>query len=60
MWGCSTHWRKLPEHLRKAIWRAYVPGQEITKTPSKKYIEVAHTVQKWIVDHDLEPDWLQC
>jgi hypothetical protein len=48
MWGCRAHWYKLPKPLRDAIWRAYVPGQEITKTPSQKYLAVAHLVQMWI------------
>jgi len=38
----------LPKELRDEIWAAYVPGQEITKTPSKKYIKVARKVQNWI------------
>ena len=32
------------------IWAAYVPGQEITKTPSAEYMEVAREVQRWIND----------
>lgn len=48
MWGCRTHWFRLPKNLRDRIWDTYVPGQEITKTPSKEYIEVANAVQQWI------------
>jgi hypothetical protein len=48
MWGGKTHWFKLPLHLRSKIWRAYKPGQEITKTPSAEYIAVANEVQEWI------------
>lgn len=48
MWGCSAHWFRLPATLRSKIWAAYIPGQEITKTPSAKYIEVAREVQAWI------------
>jgi hypothetical protein len=48
MWGCSVHWFKLPASLRARIWRTYVPGQEITKTPSKAYIAAAREVQEWI------------
>jgi hypothetical protein len=51
MWGCRKHWFKLPAHLRARIWATYVPGQEITKTPSPEYIEVAQEVQKWIKDN---------
>jgi len=48
LWGCKTCWFKLPKHLRDRIWRTYVPGQEIAKTPSREYIEAAREVQAWI------------
>ena len=49
MWGCKEHWFKLPKPLRDAIWKEYVPGQEITKTPSERYLATAFLVQEWIV-----------
>jgi hypothetical protein len=48
MWGCSRHWFKLPKNLCDQIWKAYVPGQEITKTPSAAYVKVAMEVQAWV------------
>lgn len=48
LWGCKIHWYMLPRDLRAAIWASYVPGQEVTQTPSAKYIEVAKKVQAWI------------
>ena len=48
MWGCREHWFKLPKPLRDAVWKAYVPGQEITKTPSAEYLATAFLVQQWI------------
>lgn len=48
MWGCRQHWFKVPKRFRDAIWAAYVPGQEITKTPSQQYISVALEIQDWI------------
>lgn len=48
MWGCKRHWFALPKHLRDRIWATYRPGQEITKTPSPEYVEVAMEVQRWI------------
>jgi hypothetical protein len=50
MWGCKAHWFKLPAQLRNRIWATYVPGQEITKTPSAEYLTVAREVQDWIKD----------
>jgi len=47
MWGCAKHWYMLPKKLREQIWRLYVPGQEITKTPSEAYVLAAREVQEW-------------
>ena len=48
MWGCREHWFTLPKRLRDLIWVTYVPGQEITKTPSDGYLAAARQVQTWI------------
>jgi hypothetical protein len=51
MWGCKSHWFKLPKVLRDHIWATYVPGQEVSKTPSMEYLTAAHDVQQWIKLH---------
>ena len=51
MWGCREHWFRLPKPLRDRIWATYVPGQEITKTPTAAYLAAATDVQKWIGEH---------
>lgn len=48
MWGCISHWNKLPKRLRDRIWAAYIPGQEVDMTPSEEYLDVADEVQEWI------------
>ena len=48
MWGCKAHWFTLPPVLRAKVWAAYVPGQEVTLTPSDAYLAVANEVQAWI------------
>ncbi len=48
MWGCKTHWFMLPANLRARIWATYKPEQEINKTPSAEYLQIAIKVQKWI------------
>jgi hypothetical protein len=48
MWGCKEHWYKLPKSLRDLIWATYLPGQEVSLSPSRGYIEAAELVQKWI------------
>lgn len=51
LWGCGKHWYRLPKVLRDEVWRTYVPGQEITKTPSAEYLAVAMKVQAWCQKH---------
>lgn len=48
MWGCKSHWMRLPRRLRNRIWETYEIGQEISMTPSDEYLEVAREVQEWI------------
>ena len=38
---CDAHWFAVPLHLRRAVWHAYVPGQERTKTPTDAYLQAA-------------------
>lgn len=51
MFMCRTHWFKLPKSLRDNIWATYVPGQEITKTPSPEYLEAAHEAINYLETH---------
>ncbi len=48
MWGCKPHWFALPADLRRKIWIAYRPGQELHASPSDEYMDVIDEVQKWI------------
>ena len=48
MWGCKPHWMRLPYGLRAHIWATYVPGQEVSMTPSEDYLDAARDVQDWI------------
>jgi hypothetical protein len=38
---CARHWRMVPAPLQRAVWAAYVPGQEIRKDPTSAYLRVA-------------------
>ena len=55
LWGCKAHWFALPAQLRNLINANYVPGQEITKKPSREYLAAALTVQAWIAAHHTSP-----
>ncbi len=48
MWGCANHWFTLPLALRRKVWATFVPGQEVSKTPSAAYLAVAAEIQAWI------------
>ena len=48
MWGCAFHWKALPKVLQDAVWRHYVPGQEVKKNPSKKYIAVVQLINIYV------------
>lgn len=41
MFMCKRHWRMLTDKLRAKIWTHYVPGQEVRKDPSDKYLKWA-------------------
>lgn len=47
LWGCSPHWFALPKDIRDRIWMTYVPGQEVSKTPSAAYLAVAREAEKF-------------
>lgn len=37
---CRKHWSMLPKVFKEAIEREYVKGQEVSKTPTTRYIAV--------------------
>jgi hypothetical protein len=51
MWGCKTHWFRLPKPIRDRIWATYRAGQEETGDPSVAYVVAATAAQDWIVQH---------
>lgn len=48
MWGCRSHWFRLPKRLRDKIWAAYRPGQEVDRRPSGVYVVAAREAELWI------------
>lgn len=52
MFMCRQHWFMLPRLMRAEVWAAYVPGQEITKTPTDKYLHVAMTAIRWLAEKE--------
>lgn len=45
---CREHWYKLPYHYRKEVFRYYKAGQEVSKNPSRKYIQAASAAIAWL------------
>ena len=43
----------VPKRFQERIWKAYRRGQEVTKTPSAEYIQVAMEVQAWIAEQKI-------
>jgi hypothetical protein len=37
---CGRHWRMVPRAIQREVWREYVPGQEVRKDPTSKYLDV--------------------
>jgi hypothetical protein len=37
---CRVHWYALRKLVRDAVWREYRRGQEVTKTPTARYMAV--------------------
>lgn len=38
---CTQHWYMVPKDLQAAVWHAYRPGQEVTKDPTREYLDAA-------------------
>lgn len=52
---CPRHWRMVPPHLQRAVWAAYVPGQEIRKDPTSAYLRVAADAIAFVLAAELAP-----
>jgi len=37
---CPRHWAMTPRDIQRAVWREYVPGQEVRKDPTREYLDV--------------------
>jgi len=52
MFMCRGHWFSLPKAKRDAIWREYVPGQEVRKNPTPEYLAVARDAINWLAEKE--------
>jgi hypothetical protein len=47
---CIQHWKLVPVELQKAVWTAYVTGQEERKDPTPAYLAVAKAAVRAVQD----------
>ncbi len=52
---CFAHWRLVPKHLQRAVWRTYHEGQEITKDPSEAYMEAQRAAIAAVAEIEARP-----
>jgi hypothetical protein len=45
---CGHHWGMLPRAKQRALWAVYVPGQEVSKTPTRAYLAVARSLIDYV------------
>lgn len=48
MFMCKKHWYMLPKEMRDLVWALYRPGQEVSKDPSREYLEHAQACIDWV------------
>ena len=49
---CLRHWRMVPVLLQRAVWREYVPGQEVRKDPTDAYLYVQAAAVNAVADKE--------
>lgn len=49
---CGPHWRLVPPPLQAAVWATYRPGQEITKDPSRAYLDAAEAAIRAVAERE--------
>ena len=55
LFGCRKHWAMVPKWLQAALYRVYVPGQEIRKNPTRAYLMVQTRCRLAIAEKEGKP-----
>ena len=54
---CKKHWFMVPRSIQNRVWRAYRPGQEEDKRPSREYLLAARDAVVAVAEREgREPD----
>lgn len=51
---CKRHWRMVPRQMRIAVWRWYLPGQELAKNPTRQYLGAANSAIQAVAEKERE------
>lgn len=49
---CRKHWYMVPKKIQQRVWKHYVPGQEISKTPTRKYLKAAQAAVDAVAERE--------
>lgn len=49
---CKPHWYMVPKELRDRVWATYRPGQEVTKDPSREYLDASMAAINAVADKE--------
>lgn len=52
---CARHWRMVPRKLQRALWAAYVPGQERRMDPTADYLNAAANCVRSVAEQEGQP-----
>jgi hypothetical protein len=47
---CHRHWSLIPKARQRELWRVYREGQEISKSPTREYLDVARSLRVLVAD----------
>lgn len=53
---CRKHWSMVPRDRQRALWAAYVPGQERRLSPSVEYLHAAAACVRAVAEKELHPE----
>jgi hypothetical protein len=51
---CGAHWRRVPQKIQKAVWRAYRHGQCTDRNPSDAWHEAADAAIGYVASREGE------
>lgn len=50
---CANHWRRVPVHLQREVWKHYRPGQEVDKNPADEYLQAAENAIEAVAEKEM-------